>query len=110
MFDAVGDVEDALAKLEASQGPVDLERLYALRNQFALLWLRAIEQRVSDRPPRAREHTATLRLAKSVVGANGSFQLAYETLAAMHSTACRYERDRCATANPGATRSEPRCM
>jgi hypothetical protein len=89
---------------------VDRERLYALRNQFALVWLRAIEQRVSDRPPRTREHTPTLRLTKSVVGPNGSFQLVYETLAAMHPTACRYERNRCATANPGATRSEPRCM
>jgi hypothetical protein len=42
MFDAVGDVEAAVAKLRAFEGPVDVVRLARLRNQLEALWLRAI--------------------------------------------------------------------
>jgi hypothetical protein len=44
MFDAVGDVENALAKLVASETPVELERLSVVRNLLEALWLRAVDE------------------------------------------------------------------
>jgi hypothetical protein len=43
MFDAVGDVEVSVAKLVASELPVDIERLNVVRNQLESAWLRAVD-------------------------------------------------------------------
>jgi hypothetical protein len=40
----VGDVEDALAKLIASEIPADIVRLHTMRNQLEALWLRALDE------------------------------------------------------------------
>ena len=43
MFDAMGDVESAFAKLAASEQPLDVVRLHVLRDRFEALWLRAVD-------------------------------------------------------------------
>ena len=43
MFDSVGDVETAVAKLIASERPVDVRRLARVRNQLEFAWLRAVD-------------------------------------------------------------------
>ena len=44
MFDVVGEVEDAVAKLVASETRPDLARLHALMNRLDAVWLRTLEE------------------------------------------------------------------
>jgi hypothetical protein len=44
MFETVGRARDAIAKLVAFEGPIDLEELNVMRNQLESVWLRTVNE------------------------------------------------------------------